>query len=35
MVNLVPKAKASPELMKELDLDEDKPREPKLTIPEQ
>ena len=33
-VNVVPKAKASPELMKELDLDEDKPREPKLMIPE-
>ena len=34
MVNLVPKAEASPKLMKELDLDEDKPREPKLMIPE-
>ena len=34
MVNLVPKAKASPELMKELDLDEDRLKEPKLTIPE-
>ena len=33
-VNLVPKAEVSPKLMKELDLDEDKPREPKLTIPE-
>ena len=34
-VNLVPKAEASPELMKELDLEENKPKEPKLTIPEQ
>ena len=34
-VNLVPKAEASPKLMKELDLDEDKPKEPKLMIPEQ
>ena len=33
-VNLVPKAEASPELMKELDLEEDKQKEPKLTIPE-
>ena len=33
-VNLVPKAEASPELMKELDLDKDKQREPKLMIPE-
>ena len=32
MVNLVPKAEASPELMKELDLDEDKLKEPKLMI---
>ena len=29
---LVPKAEASPELMKELDLDEDKQKEPKLMI---
>ena len=34
IVNLAPKAEASPKLMKELDLEEDKLREPKLTIPE-
>ena len=34
MVNLVPKAEASPELMKELGLEEDKLKEPKLMIPE-
>ena len=34
-VNLVPKAEVSPELMKELGLQEDKPKEPKMTIPEQ
>ena len=34
-VNLVPKAKALPELMKELGLEEDKPKEPKVMIPEQ
>ena len=33
-VNLVPKAEALPELMKELDLEEDKLKEPKLMIPE-
>ena len=33
-VNLVPKAEASPELMRELGLEEDKWKEPKLTIPE-
>ena len=31
-VNLVPKAEASPKLMKELGLEEDKPKEPKLMI---
>ena len=35
MVNLVPKAEASPKLTKELDLEEDKLKEPKLTILEQ
>ena len=35
IVNLVPKAEALPKLMKELDLDEDKPREHKLMILEQ
>ena len=34
-VNLVPKAEASPELMKELSLEEDKLKEPKLMIPKQ
>ena len=33
-MNLVLKAKVSPELMKELGLDEDKLKEPKLMIPE-
>ena len=34
-VNLVPKAKALSELIKELDLEDDKPKEPKLMIPKQ
>ena len=34
-VNLVLKAEALPKLMKELGIEDDKPKEPKLTIPEQ
>ena len=33
-VNLVPKAEALPELMKGLGIEDNKPKEPKLTIPE-
>ena len=33
-VNEVPKAEASPELLRELGMDDTQPKEPKMTIPE-
>ena len=33
-VNIVPKAEASPELLRELGMEDMKPKEPKLMIPE-